>query len=75
MYKDKFPLAIPVPSIPTTIEETGISKELLLKLVAKVLHVQGTLTPSVIAAELHLPAIIVAPLLCIEPNSLMFQLY
>lgn len=56
-------MTIPAPSIPTTIEESGISKELLLKLVAKVLHVQGTLTPSAIATEVRLPAIIVAALL------------
>lgn len=51
------------PRSPMTVEETGLSRDLLHKLVAKTLNLHGTLTPSALVRELKLPAAIIAELL------------
>lgn len=56
-------MPIQVPHTPTTIEETGIGSDLLLKLAAKTFQVHGTMSPSQISAEMKLPIAIVSQLL------------
>ena len=56
-------MAITEPPVPTSVEDTGISRDLLMKLVAKTLQVHGTLSPSQIAREMRLPTGIVLSLL------------
>ena len=43
------------PEAPITVSETGLSLETLQKLVAKILYLHGTMTPSEVAAEIKLP--------------------
>ena len=57
------PSMIPVPAAPQTVEETGIDRELLQKLVAKTLYTHGTMTPSAIGREMTLPAGVIVLLL------------
>lgn len=54
---------IAAPAAPATVAETGIQKDLLLKLAAKTISIHGTMTPSAIALEMKLPLIIVNDLL------------
>ena len=56
-------MAITEPPVPTSVEDTGVSRDLLMKLVAKTLQVHGTLSPSQIAREMRLPTGIVLSLL------------
>ncbi|MBA8910217.1 AAA family ATPase [Aminobacter ciceronei] len=51
-----------VPKIPSTIEETGLEQEILLKLLAKTLHTHGTMTASAMAWEIRLPVAVVSTL-------------
>ncbi len=54
---------IPAPPIPSIPEDTGIEREILLKLVGKTLFIHGTMTPSAIAREMRLSASIISLLL------------
>jgi hypothetical protein len=51
------------PSVPTTLEETGLEREVLLKLLAKTLYIHGTMTVSAMAWELRLPVIVINSIL------------
>lgn len=53
-------MAITEPVVPTTVRETGINRDSLMKLVAKTLQAQGSLAPSQIAFETRLsPGVVV----------------
>ncbi len=56
-------MEIVAPAVPNSIAETGINQDILSKLVAKVLQVHGTMTPSEIATQLRLPTGVVVLLL------------
>lgn len=53
-------MAITEPVVPTTVRDTGINRDSLMKLVAKTLQAHGALAPSQIAAETRLsPGVVV----------------
>jgi predicted ATPase with chaperone activity len=54
---------LPHPSAPRTLEEAGLSKELLVQLVLKTLHFAGELTGTALADRLGLPFSVVEPAL------------
>ncbi|MFC6657692.1 hypothetical protein ACFQEX_20590 [Roseibium salinum] len=54
---------IEAPAAPNSLEETGLEQDFLHKLVAKTLHVHGTMTPSAIVRETCLPITVVSALL------------
>lgn len=63
--------ALDAPKAPATPEETGVEREYLIKLLAKILHVHGTMTVSAIAREMRLPQLVVAALI----KDMQKQLY
>lgn len=53
-------MAITEPVVPTTVRDTGINRDTLMKLIAKTLQAHGALAPSQIAAETRLsPGVVV----------------
>lgn len=54
--------ATDAPRAPATIEETGVDREYLTKLLAKTLFVHGTMPISAMMREMRLPAIVVSAL-------------
>lgn len=53
-------MAITEPVVPTTVRDTGINRDSLMKLIAKTLQAHGALAPSQIAAETRLsPGVVV----------------
>jgi hypothetical protein len=54
---------ITAPLAPKTIAETGLEPDTLQKLLAKTLHLHGTMTPSALSRELCLPITVVSQLI------------
>ncbi|MBI4468107.1 MAG: ATP-binding protein [Acidobacteria bacterium] len=70
------PTIIPrqAPPLPRTIEETGISQELLIQLLIKTLYLMGELTEATAADRLKLPFALVGELLQIIRNEKMCEI-